>query len=89
MQGRLGRRGRKLIRDLCSALLSDPEDGRTRVVDAIKGIGPRRAPLVAHAAQLAASADGQVRASERRALVELYALLGADPARLAPETGRP
>ena len=65
------------FRDLCEAMVADPEDGRRLALDCVarvKGV-PRHAELVASAARIAAEADGRLRSVEESAMREIRAAL--------------
>lgn len=66
------------FKDVCGALLSDPEAGRSKALGYIEAVAATAShcQLVLAAAHLAAEADDKDRASERKALGTIRDLLG-------------
>jgi len=67
-----------LFRQLCQALLSDPDDGRKHLLREVAGVRDdvRKRDLVRAAAFIAIEADGRTLASEELVLGEISAALG-------------
>lgn len=66
------------FRDLCEAMLADPEDGKRLALDyvrRVKGV-PRHAELVKSAAEIAAAADGRLETVERSVMRDVRSALG-------------
>lgn len=78
------------FRQLCQALLSDPEPGRRQVLAEVASINDDRlkAALVYEAARIAMEADGRTLASEEAALAEIGEALGLPRGHTRQHTAR-
>jgi tellurite resistance protein TerB len=66
------------FRDLCEAMLADPEDGKRLALDYVRRVRgvPRHAELVRSAAEIAAAADGRLAIAEEAIMRDVRSALG-------------
>lgn len=71
----------RLFRDLCNAILTDPEGGRQHALSEIAQVKgqPTHQELVRSAAQIAVLADQRVQRNEELSVAEICTALGIDP----------